>query len=336
MSVRRHSRALVAAALAAFALAPQALATVPGKNGLITFGAKTGSGVQLFTVSPNGRGLRQITNGPGDAVHPDWSPDGRHIVYEHDWDSDTQCATVDVIDPDGANRISLTTGTSGCEGQPSYTPDGSGIVYERFDFSTFDDAIWGMNANGGDQRRIVDPWPDGLGFATDPNVSPDGTTLSFVGWDGSLVGPPPSSEPAQGLFTSSIDGNNASRLLPFSLDLAVKQDWAPDGTRIVVTTNANHLDPTASANIATIRPDGGDLHYLTHYQDPAVNAYVGSYSPDGKYIVFRLEDHGSYALVKMRSDGSHQQQILPFSGFRPRYIDWGTSKSTDDADSDQQ
>jgi hypothetical protein len=27
--------------------------------------------------------------------------------------------------------------------------------------------------------------------------------------------------------------------------------------------------------------------------------------------------------MKMRSDGSHVEQILRFSSFRPRFIDWG-------------
>jgi hypothetical protein len=313
--------ATIAAALAALVVTAPALAAFPGKNGLITFGAVTDEGTQLFTVRQNGHDLRQITHSPGEAVHPDWAPDGRSIVYEHDWDTETQCATVDVIDPDGGDRVSLTSGMGGCEGQPAFTPWGA-IVYEHFDFDTFDDAIWGMNGDGTNQHRIISPWPSGAGFATDPNVSPSGT-LSFIGFDGSLVGPPPNFEPAQGLFTSDVSGNNLAQLLPFSLDLAVKHDWAPDGKHIVVTTNANFLHPGESANIATIRPDGTGLHYLTNYQGGEVNAFVGSYSPDGRYIVFRLEDHGRYALMQMRSDGSQVRTILGLSSFRPRYIDWG-------------
>jgi Tol biopolymer transport system component len=311
---------VLALSLACFAPIPTASATYSGHNGLIVFGAVTSSGSQLFTVRPNGHDLRQITDAPGEAVNPDWSPDGRIIVYEHDWDTESQCATVDVINPDGSNRVSLTTGVGGCEGQPSFTPDGR-IVYEHFDFTTFDDAVWGMNADGSNQHRIIGPWPNGLGFATDPNVSPDGKTLSFVGFDGNLFGP--TGEPAQGLFSSSLDGSNFSELLPFTLDLAIKHDWAPDGKHLLVGTNANFFDPTDSANIATIRPDGSDLHYLIHSHDPAVNAFAGSYSPDGKYVAFRLEDHGSFALMKMRSDGSHIKPILGLSSFRPRFIDWG-------------
>jgi Tol biopolymer transport system component len=318
----------IAAVVALVGTSAPAYATYPGHNGLISFGADTGSGSQLYTVRPNGHGLRQITFGPGEAVSPDWSPDGRTIVYEHDWDTETQCATVDVINADGSNRVSLTTGIGGCEGQPSFTPDGARIVYEHFDFETFDDAIWGMNADGSNQHRIIGPWPNGQGFATDPNVSPDGRTLSFVGFDGNLFGP--NGEPAQGLFSSGLDGSNFSELLPFTLDLAIKHDWAPDGQHVLVGTNANFFDPADSANIATIRPDGTDLHYLIHSHDPAVNAFAGSYSPDGKYIVFRLEDHGSFALMKMRSDGSHPKQILGFSSFRPRSIDWGPRTQADD------
>jgi Tol biopolymer transport system component len=59
-------------------------------------------------------------------------------------------------------------------GQPSFTPDGRRIVFERFDVETFDDGIWSMNVDGSDQRHLVSPWPLGTGFATDPNVSPDG------------------------------------------------------------------------------------------------------------------------------------------------------------------
>jgi hypothetical protein len=42
----------------------------------------------------------------------------------------------------------------------------------------------------------------------------------------------------------------------FTLDLAIKHDWAPDGKHLLVVTNANFFDPTDSANIATMRPDG--------------------------------------------------------------------------------
>ncbi len=54
----------------------------------------------------------------------------------------------------------------------------AGGCFGRFDPDSIDDAIWSMKIDGSELQR-VDPWPNGAGFATDPNVSPDGKTLSF-------------------------------------------------------------------------------------------------------------------------------------------------------------
>jgi len=317
--MKRLKLFVLAVSLVCLASVPTASATYPGHNGLIAFQADTGSGSQIYTVRPNGHDLRQITQGPGEAVQPDWSPDGRKIVFEFDRPNPPPFCSVEIMNADGSGITDLTGDRNGCEAQPSFTPDGQRIVFERFDDITFVDAIWSMDLTGGDRHQITTGVDNGV---TDPNVSPDGNTLSFVAAD-NLFGPPPNFEPAQGLFSTDLNGNNLTQLLPFTLDLAIKHDWAPDGKHLLVGTNANFFDPTDSANIATIRPDGSDLHYLIHSHDPAVNAFAGSYSPDGKYIVFRLEDHGSFALMQMRSDGSHLKQIIGFSSFRPRGSDWG-------------
>jgi Tol biopolymer transport system component len=328
---RRLALFALLATFVALVLVPQASATYPGHNGLIAFNAVTAGQNQIFTVRPNGHDLRQITHVDGDAFFADWSPDGRQIVFELDT---ADHGTVALMNADGSDLTDLSPSPVCCSGQPSFTPDGKRIVFERFDPNTFDDAIWSMKSDGSDQKRVIDPWPNGAGFATDPNVSPDGNTLSFVGFDGSLIGPPPNFEPAQGLFTSGLDGSNLKQLLPFSSDQAIKQDWAPDGGHLLIGVNANFFHQGDSANIATIRPDGTDLQYLTHYQGGDVNAFAGSYSPDGQWIVFRLEDHGNYALYKMRADGSNLHAILGLSSFRPRNIDWGPRAQSDDGGGD--
>jgi len=113
------------------------------------------------------------------------------------------------------------------------------------------------------------------------------------------------------------------QVTPFEFNVAVKQDWSPDGEHIVFTKDGDVHVPGVSANIATIQPDGTQLRLLTHFQGGGVSAFVGSYSPDGRWIVFRLNDHGLFGLFKMHSDGTHLRTILPLSSFRPRGIDWG-------------
>jgi Tol biopolymer transport system component len=315
--------ALFIACLGAFlgiVLVPSASATYPGHNGLIAFNAVTGDHNQLFTVRSNGHALRQITHVDGDALFADWSPDGRRIAFEFD-PADGSGASVEIMNADGSGIVNLTPEPACCQGQPSFTPDGKRIVFERVNIDTGDDAIWSMRTDGTDQRRIIGPFAPGIGFATEPNVSPDGRILSFVGFDGSIIGP--AGEPAQGLFTSTVTGAGLKQLMPFDSDQSVKTDWSPDGKLLLGGVNANFLHPSVGANIFTIHPDGTGFRQLTHY--PAgTNAFAGSYSPNGQWIVFRLEQNNRFALSRMRDDGHNLHAILPFSDtFKPRNSDWG-------------
>jgi hypothetical protein len=78
------------------------------------------------------------------------------------------------------------------------------------------------------------------------------------------------------------------------------------------------------------------MRFVTHYQGGAANAFVGSYSPDGRWIVFRLNENGLFGLFKIHPDGTHLETILPLSSFRPRFIDWGARPGEDDQDEDDQ
>jgi Tol biopolymer transport system component len=308
----RFHHLLAAAGLtgvAALASAAPALATFPGHNGRIVFGVPSDQGVQLHTVRPNGHDLRQITGVAGDAIQPDWSPDGRTFVFELDTEEN---ANVAFIPADGGPIRVVPAPPGTFEGQPSYMPDGRHVLFTQFNGE--EEATWIMKLDGSDRRRIT----AGPGDATDPNVAPDGRVFSYVGvhnhnW-----------EVEQALVKSSLDGRSQLQLMPFDVEVAIKHDWAPDGSRIVFTNNADFVHEGESANVGTIRPDGTGIRYLTHYTGGEVNGFVGGYSPSGRRIVFRYEDHGRYALMTMRTDGTHLRTILPLSAFRPRFIDWGS------------
>lgn len=50
----------------------------------LAFVKKTGKmAANVWIVKPTGRDLRQITNMPGEALSPAWSPDGRFVVFSH-------------------------------------------------------------------------------------------------------------------------------------------------------------------------------------------------------------------------------------------------------------
>ena len=306
---RRRLAALVAVAgatsLGVLAAGPPAThATFPARNGRIAFQVDKGSGYEIYTIKPNGTGLRRLTHVKGDATAADWSPNGSRIAFSLDRPNECRVA---IMSADGSDRRVLPSKTpGGCEGDPSFTPDGSRLLYERFD-PPHDDAIWSMNLDGTDRQRITAPDVGG----PDPNVSPNGRKVSFLHSKAKDV---------NALFTASLDGSNVFRVTPF-LGVGFKQDWAPDGRHMVITT---HVDSPKSANVATVRPDGSQLRMLTDYKGGEKAALVGSYSPNGRWIVFRFENskREKFRLLKMHPDGSHRKLIRRFP-FATSFIDWG-------------
>jgi dipeptidyl aminopeptidase/acylaminoacyl peptidase len=314
---QRRIRAVIVAALAStgllLATAGSALATFPGRNGLIAFHSQTAHGTQIFTVRSNGHELRQITHVDGDAIAVDWSPDGQRIAFEIDTPDTAQVA---LMNADGSDLVTL-PGVGLFNGDPSFTPDGRRLVYGFFDGEH--GGIASMTLDGGDQRVIrVDD------FIEDPNVSPDGGTISVTCQQDPDV--------LQALCTMPVAGSALPalpNLTPFTAEVGAKSDWAPDGRQLLFTDHADLPNPGDSANVAVVASDGTGEHLLTHFSGGQDNAFAGSYSPDGRWTVFRLEDHGQFALMRMRPDGSHMRAILPLSGFAARFIDWGPRPDRD-------
>jgi TolB protein len=81
---------------------------------------------------------------------PDWSPNGRFLVYEGPpgpTESEDQIWTADTS---GSSRKQLTRNSSITNRYPSWSPDGTKISW------TGDGELWMMNSDGKNQRKITD------------------------------------------------------------------------------------------------------------------------------------------------------------------------------------
>jgi Tol biopolymer transport system component len=293
---------LVAGLLAA--TAGSASGTYRGKNGRIAFATDPGDGRPqvIKTMKRDGTDVRRIVS---HAVDPNWAPDGSAIVFERDHTSGPTDCSIQISNRDGSGIVDLTGARTGCEQDPTFTPQGRRIVFVRNQR-----AIYRMNLTGGG-RTLVRRVPTRLVLdGGDPNVSPGGGKIAFVGTR---------SDGLRALYTIKSDGTQLDRITRFRLEAGSRIDWSPSGRRIVFT----EYRAGGPGNTATIRPDGSGLVQITHYSgDQGAGGAV--YSPDGRWILYRHQNDvtGRYAIWKMRHGGSHKTRIRNMRVYVVT-LDWG-------------
>jgi Tol biopolymer transport system component len=300
---------LLASALAGAAPAPAAF---PGTNGRIAFGDYTSG--QIYAVNPDGSGLVQLTHleGNQEADFPNWSPDGKHLLFTkfgagHIW----------VMRADGSHERRIAGEQPGVvDFEPSYTPDARHIVYWRFPpGGGGGSAIWQMRVDG-THKRALTPFRAGSGDGHEA-VSADGRIAFTRYGNGGLTAR---------LFVMRSDGSHPHPITPRWLE-GGGPDWSPSGRRIAF---ANHwVENRTDLSLFTVKANGSDLTRLTHPDYPHGD-FVPAYSPEGDRILFASDrnypDFCCNDLFAIDPDGGDQQFFdvgLPDEGLVG--ADWGTA-----------
>jgi TolB protein len=269
----------------------------PAANGGIAFTIDRGSGSEIDVVAPSGKHLRQLFGpDPRPVMDADWSPDGHHVVYV--MERPRGCSVM-IANADGTGIRNLTRARRGCEANPTFTPDGSRIVFAAQHCRKCRTWFWSMNLDGGVRLRIHLA-PAGIGLEND-SVSPDGKQLAFVG---------ARDQYQRALYMVNMTGGKMRMILPFSLDVGANFNWAPDGRHLAITTYSES-PPGHQPNVVKVRPDGTNPVALTHITRPGVGCGGATYAPNGRWIVYRFEDDNTqrYHLMKMHPDGSAKTLI---------------------------
>jgi Tol biopolymer transport system component/alpha-beta hydrolase superfamily lysophospholipase len=214
--------------------------------------------------------------------------------------------------------LAFTSGERGATGQirnPSWSPDGNWVVYQKYS-----SLAWPQNQT----LFSRDPEFDLVYSDPFPAFSRDGKKLALSDKLGSTV---PGALAA--LSVMDPDGSNVKHIFQEKDALVVMPEWSPNGDRIAFGAGYYFGNGTKPAKLLMVRPDGSELHELT--SGPA-NTGFPSWSPDGKRIVYRvwseserglriinLEDHSSRTLTTGYDNfpsWSPRGDVIAFTSFR--------------------
>lgn len=316
----RVTLAGLAAVVSAAAVLTLAATAAGATNGRIAFQALVGRFPQVFTIKPDGSGLKRITHVPArdpGAEKPTWTPDGKTIAFDAAVPNGVNIFTTGA---DGSPMAELPLGVGAFNGDPAYSPDGTRISFDQ-DIGPTKPKVHGIfvaNADGSGARRLTTAPRTKKAFDTESRWSPDGTRIAFT-----RVKKPGKAA----VFVVRIDGTGLRRLTPWKLD-ATSPAWSPRGTKIVFNSH-DEPRPGQSANLFWIRPDGGRRHALTHHRGGRGFSFSPGWSPDGSRIVFSRVtlkgNSGRVDLYTMNPAGRALRRVTNMPNAFPTNADWGTA-----------
>jgi Tol biopolymer transport system component len=223
--------------------------------------------------------LQRLTTAPAEQVEPAPSPDGTRIAYAQAPAVGLSCkgcpVSIWVANADGSHPRQLTSTDASFDDHPTWSPDGTTLLFSRSDPSSFGElytvparggaitplhiagagaawgptriayitegpkaeTLWTANPDGSDPQRVA------AGVFVAPAWSRDGRLAFLVGlrrvglWDGTSV---------------------RSVTLPFASVTSLA--WSPDGAGLVVTARA---EGTPAADVYSVALDGTHVRRLT-------------------------------------------------------------------------
>jgi len=279
----------------------------------VVFANKSENINHLWLMDLNSSGIgyhaRRLTNDAEPENYPSWSPDGKRLAYQRDYNG----SAIYIVDAGGKNQHRLSP-TPGFDATPSWSPDGKQIIYIRVGRLIVPGQvpkteIHIMNVDGSGDRVIL-PSSD---FSVEPRWSVNNQVVFMSHMNG-----------GQQIFTMNIDGTNIKQLT----NEADNGDpvWSPDGGQI---SFGSDREGNGKLNIFVMNADGSNLIQLTHFQVP-IESGDTNWSSDGTKIIFEYDIDGqlqsnpnAYAEVwTMNANGTQQlstRQPCSSVGCAPRW-----------------
>ena len=267
-------------------------------------------------IRPDGADAHEILRGlPVTVVVPNWSPDGRQILFEGNGDRGSQ---VWVANADGSGAHALTPTPDGCpnqactEGvQPAWSPDGRSIAFvapEHYAGTFTRTALVLLDFASGSTTELYATTEAGLAR---PSWSPDSKhiVLEIDHYSGT---PEVTSLVSSVIGVVDVNGSDHSpREITKPALLAGVPTWHPSEDLIVFRTNRYDTDAKtvqddkAPSNLYTVRSDGTGLTAVTDNRVGGVIVRGPTWTSDGRIMFGRLSGADLPELLRMiNADGT--------------------------------
>ncbi|HET6892871.1 MAG TPA: hypothetical protein VFH31_17330, partial [Pyrinomonadaceae bacterium] len=220
----------------------------------------------IFEMSLNGGGVKQLTSGMNRNYAPAVSPDNRFIALHSNRSGIFQIWR---MDRDGSKPIQLTTGNSESN-WPQFSADSKSVFYQHFE-SGVSGTLWRVPIEGGPPAKMSE------GFAIRPVLSPDGKWVAYWYNDGK-------DNSRWRLAVMQLDGEKRLKTFEVSPTVLVQWDtmlrWAPDSRSLTYVDHRRGIDNLWAQSI-----DGGSPKQLTNFTDSSIFSH--DWSREGQLVASR-------------------------------------------------
>ena len=244
---------------------------------------------EVYSMDFDGYGLKQMTRNGTINLSPEWSPDGRSIIFTSYLNKNPDLWLMDLT----TQRLFPLSTRTGINASGRYSPDGS-LIGLSMSFEGIP-KIYIISTQG----QIIKRLTAGRGNDISPTWSPDGSTIAYVS---DQAGSPQ-------IYTVPVSGGQPRRLT-FQSNYNTDPDWSPRGDLLAFSARID-----GRFQVCTIRTDGTDFRVLTDKgsnQDPA-------WSPDGRMMAFSSNRDGKTLIYIMDAKGQIQVPVSSLTGKGPAW-----------------